>query len=499
MARGVNRIQAGLVSFIALGAFTYGFAFAVFITAIGEPGFFAYFKLDPTSSYTASIEGAINSLFAAGCFAGCLTQGYVGDWLGRKKAIIISQIIALIGGALCAGSVAIGELIACRFIQGVGLGQSLTLASVYLTEVANKNNRGLLSGLTACGLASGYVICSWVGFGAYFATSETVQFRLPLALGCITPCITLAGIYWIPESPRFLVWADRKEEAWEVIRKLHYDSQDPEELVAHAEFQQIVLQVDHDKKERVTYWKMFTVPSWRRRSLIAIFLLYGTQASGILAIGNFQINLYSKLGLSGWLPLLFYCMYALLGTMPNFVCAAFMDRIGRRKLLLIGYPLLTVMLIIEMVLQKYYSFGNSSSKSGMAATVAFLWLYVIVYGGCIDPTQFVYCSEIFPTTLRAKGIALGFGAYFLGAITFTTPAATAAQNIGWKMYLVFIGCNIVTTSLIYFFVPETSNLSLEEIGELFGDEVIVHLTEDGHGIVEDRKMEVDHVELMPIP
>jgi len=128
------------------------------ITGIGEPGFFTYFKLDPTSAYTASIEGALNSLFAAGAFFGCISQGYVSDWLGRKKAIIISQIIALIGGALCAGSVSIGELIACRFIQGVGLGQSLTLASVYLTEVANKNNRGLLSGLTACGLASGYVV-----------------------------------------------------------------------------------------------------------------------------------------------------------------------------------------------------------------------------------------------------------------------------------------------------------------------------------------------------
>lgn len=90
---------------------------------------------------------------------------------------------------------------------------------------------------------------------------------------------------------------------------------------------------------------------------------------------------------------------------------------------------------------------------------------------------------------------MGFAAYFVGAITFTTPAATAARNIGWKMYLVYIVCNIISTVIIYFYVPETSNLSLEEIGELFGDTVVVHLTRDGHGLVEgDKATQVEHVE-----
>jgi hypothetical protein len=78
---------------------------------------------------------------------------------------------------------------------------------------------------------------------------------------------------------------------------------------------------------------MFRVPSWRKRSLIAIFLLFATQSGGVLGIGNFQILMYNSLGLTGWLPLLFYCIYALLPTMLNFACSAVMDRIGRRRLL----------------------------------------------------------------------------------------------------------------------------------------------------------------------
>jgi sugar phosphate permease len=163
------------------------------------------------------------------------------------------------------------------------------------------------------------------------------------------------------------------------------------------------------------------------------------------------------------------------------------------KHVVIGYPVVTVFLIIEMVLQKYYV--GTDSKAGNAACVAILWLYVAVYGFFLDPPQFVYISEIFPTTLRAKGIALGFTAYFLGAITFTTPMATATRNIGWKIYLVFVACNVISIIIIYFYVPETSGLSLEEMGELFGDEVVVHLTSDGHGIVESEKPEVQHFEI----
>lgn len=143
------------------------------VTSIGEPGFYKDLKLDPTSAYTASIIGAVNALFAAGAAAGAITQGFVGDILGRKKAIAIASAIALLGCALCTGSVNVAMLIASRFIHGVGLGMSIVIVALYTTEVANKNNRGFLGGMTAMSLATGYVVCSWVGFGAYFATNST--------------------------------------------------------------------------------------------------------------------------------------------------------------------------------------------------------------------------------------------------------------------------------------------------------------------------------------
>lgn len=162
---------------------------------------------------------------------------------------------------------------------------------------------------------------------------HSLQWRLPLALGCLSPLITLVGAYWLPESPRYLVWVDEKDEAWRVLRILHYDVDDPQEEAAQAELQQITLQVAFDKTQKAGYIAIFRKPSWRKRALITIFLLFATQCTGILAIGNLQVLLYNSLGLTGWLPLLFYAMYTLIGTIPNFLCSIFMENIGRRKLL----------------------------------------------------------------------------------------------------------------------------------------------------------------------
>ena len=121
-------------------------------------------------------------------------------------------------------------------------------------------------------------------------------------------------------------------------------------------------------------------------------------------------------------------------------------------------------------------------------------------------------SEIFPTTIRDKGISLGFFSYFVGAITYTTPSALAFKNMyvgpipkrtctgadrssRWRMYLLYMSLCIISTIIVYFYVPETKQIPIEGIGALFGDEVVVHLSPDGHGIVEDKELPEHGAEL----
>lgn len=155
--------------------------------------------------------------------------------------------------------------------------------------------------------------------------------------------------------------------------------------------------------------------------------------------------------------------------------------------------MIAVVLLINAILQKTYV--GTDHKAGNGACVAFIFMFIAVYSLFIDPPQFVFVSEIFPTAIRPKGIGIAFFAYFVGAITYTAPAAVAFQNIGWRMYMVWFAVTCVSSVLIYFFVPETKGLALEEVGELFGDKVALHLTSDQRGIVEqtDEKNDLPSV------
>jgi hypothetical protein len=135
--------------------------------------------------------------------------------------------------------------------------------------------------------------CAWLSVGTYYSTNLTVTWRLPLALACVGPLALLAGLPFVPgkislpfystflitsiaESPRYLVWCGKNETAWAVISKLHHDPSDPLEDAARAEFTQIVQQVEFDKKEDSGFIQMFKRPSWRHRTLSAMFIMWVT-------------------------------------------------------------------------------------------------------------------------------------------------------------------------------------------------------------------------------
>lgn len=103
--------------------------------------------------------------------------------------------------------------------------------------------------------------------------------------------------------------------------------------------------------------------------------------------------------------------------------------------------------------------------------------FVFFYGFFIDAASFVYSSEVFPTNIRSRGVALATSTYFLACITFVTPGATAIATIGWRYFLVFACLTLVTVIVIYFFFPETKGKSLEELAEVFGDPVAVRLAD----------------------
>lgn len=176
-----------------------------------------------------------------------------------------------------------------------------------------------------------------------------------------------------------------------------------------------------------------------------------------------------------------------------------------------GYFALAGILLAESLLE--WKYLGTNDGPGLAACLVFLFLYIFSYQA-VDAPSFVWATEVWPTTLRAKGVSLLFFAYFVGAITYTTPGALMIKNMsvsehfaayraglislssGWHIYLLYMALCIVSGVIVFFFIPETKGLPMEEIAALFGDEVMVKLSADGHEIIKNDIAEVERVELV---
>lgn len=169
---------------------------------------------------------------------------------------------------------------------------------------------------------------------------------------------------------------------------------------------------------------------------------------------------------------------------------------------MIGFSGCLLALVLEMILLARYK--GTDNRAGQAAAVAFLFIHVGFYGVCIDATTYIYCTEIFPSHLRARGSSLSISGLFFATVVFTCAAPTAFANIGWKFYIVFAITTLMMIVAIWMYWPETKGLSLEEINALFGEEVAVdisHLTAEqraalDEGILHEKGgvAQIEHVE-----
>lgn len=168
-----------------------------------------------------------------------------------------------------------------------------------------------------------------------------------------------------------------------------------------------------------------------------------------------------------------------------------LDKLGRVPILTTGLCGCTVMMIFETAMVATYA--GTPNRGGNAAGVLFLFLYVTFYGGCLDASSYVYCSEIFPTGVRAQGLSTAIMGLFASTLLYTQVAPVAFANIGWRYYLVFIIVPACAVMLFFIYLPETKGLSLEEIAAKFRDEVAVdisHLSEERRRALDESLLAV---------
>ena len=457
---------------MGFGSLSFGYAAAIIATTLGQPSFQTYMNLTEENPKTPGIEGAMNSLFYAGGFFGALFNSWYADRFGRKGSIMTACIVMILSAALCAGSVNVAMFIVFRFFTGWSCVMLLITVPLWIIEIAPPKGRGALGQVHAWMAVAGYLLAAYMGVGFYYYQKGSGnQWRAPLAFQCLPPLITLALQPILPESPRWLLAHGQAERSWKIVERLHRTADDPNSDYARAEFLQIDQQIRLDSSLDSSWRILWTRPSYRKRALIACFLLSSIYSSGTLTISNYGPTLFAGLGFAPSQQLQFQGGIILCSITALSISFLVVDRLPRNVILSVGMLAVSVPLALEAVMTSLYV--GTTNKSGLAAGVAFLYIYIFVYGVFLDGPGYFYANEIFPMHLRSKGTTCCVASWALINIMWSQVSPVAFRTIGWKFYMVFICCCVGSAIVMYFIFPDTLNKPLEEVAALFGDDDLV--------------------------
>ncbi|KAF2741235.1 MFS transporter [Polyplosphaeria fusca] len=498
----INTYNLWVVIFVGFGSISTAYGLAIIGSTVGQPNFYTYFNLaaagEPGYAHTTNMIGGLNGVNSAGAIFGCLVNAWTCEKYGRRRSILIGCTILIVGGAFCAGAYDIAMFLVGRFIAGLGSGILACVVPIYQAEVSTPETRGAMVCVTGICYALGYALAGWLGFGCFFlpADSPHAEFawRFPLAFQIFFPIVVLAGSRFIPYSPRWLLQQDRRDEAFEIVKKLHAHSKDPHHNKAREEFYLIEKQYELDKSMDVRPFEIFRTAPNRRRALVGFLLMWGDQFLGVFVMANYGVLIYASLGLTGYVPLLLNAVWTTVTIPGNIWTALYIDRFGRRTFMLIGSIGTTCSLIFLCALSA--EFLNTENVAGLRAAAFFIFFWIFWWCFFIDATQYVYIAEIFPNHLRPQGVAFGLSAFYLASEICLVGAPVAMNQIGWKFYLVLICPSVVYIVLIYLLFPETKGRTLEEIGALFGD---THVANKWYGLSEEEKQKIAHEALAKHP
>ncbi|EXJ84877.1 hypothetical protein A1O3_05552 [Capronia epimyces CBS 606.96] len=459
-----------VVCFAAFGSLFTGYSLAVFGFTIGQPTFYTSLGLvgdssAPGYSYTNDIIGAANGVFFGTGFFGCFLAGWAGNRFGRVNGFRIASVTGIIGGTLQCGSQSPAMFLVARAVAGLAAGHTMAAMPTYFAEVSPPHSRGLITGAHAIFINLGYCTAGWIGFGCYFTPASEFAWRFPFAVIIIWSSCLLAGSFYVPESPRFLVQHDDHQKALKVLVRLHHDPRDPDDTFAHRELQLIMDSWEAEKEVVRTdgRWRLFTKKANRQRLLLAWLVMVGGQNLGPLVINTYNVLLYGSLGLGPTTSLLLSAVYNTVGLVIACIGGMIADRLGRRRALLSGYVSVTcVFAVLTGMIAKY----NTTPTKGWAATATtFIYIFVTCYNSFVDLNQFTFATEIFPTHVRTQASAIAISGLFLTDILWLNLLPTALATIGWKYYLVFVCLAVVHTIYLFFYLPETGGWHLEEMDQ----------------------------------
>lgn len=457
-----STINLGYLVFLsvvaALGGFLFGYDTAVVSGTIAQVT--EQFGLD------ALQQGWYVGCALIGSIIGVLFAGILSDKFGRKSTMILSAILFSTSAIGCAVSTDFNQLVIYRIIGGVGIGVVSIISPLYISEVAVAQYRGRLVSL--------YQLAVTIGFlGAYLVNYQLLGYSMSnpdvstgwwnlvfvsevwrgmLGMETLPAIMFFIIIFFIPESPRWLILKGKEEKATNILERIYTSSK--EALFQLTETKSVL------SSESKSEWKLLLQPGIRKAVIIGVCIAVLGQFMGVNAVLYYGPSIFENAGLSGGDSLFYQVLVGLVNTLTTVLALVIIDKVGRKKLVYYGVSGMVISLIL---IATYFIYGESWGISSIFLLIFFLF-YVFCCAVSICAVVFVLLSEMYPTRVRGlamsiAGFALWIGTYLIGQLTpwmlqNLTPAGT---------FILFAIMCVPYMLIVWKLVPETTGKSLEEI------------------------------------
>ena len=424
----------------ALGGLLFGFDTGVISGAIH------FIKIE--FNLNAYQEGfAVSNLMIA-CVIGALLAGPIADWTGRKKVLILCAVLFTVSAILSALPRSFTELVIARFIGGMGVGMASVVSPMYIAEISPAKIRGRLVALNQLAIVVGILL-------SYFSNWVLVDTGINnwryMLVAEILPAITfLVGLFFIPESPRWLTKEGLEKEALDVLNVVAGAANSDHELQ----------EVKKSLAEKRTSLKELLHPSLRRVLIVGILFSLFAHITGIDTIIYYGPIIFLESGFKTDSALLASVMIGITNLIFTFVGMAMVDKAGRKFLLLVGLAGMGISMTLV---------GLCMQSDMISAKWTLLWImtYIASFAMSIGVVIWVYLSEIYPTRVRGQALSVATMVLWLGNVILTQLFPVMMERFGGGTFYIFSFICLLAFIFTWTMVKETKGVSLEEIEEMW--------------------------------
>ncbi|KAF2773918.1 putative MFS monosaccharide transporter [Teratosphaeria nubilosa] len=496
-----SKKTTGIAFFAALGGLIYGYNQGMFSQVLTMHSFAV--KTNGYAATTGIGQGLLTSILELGAWVGTLFNGYLADKIGRRATAVVACVVFLIGVIVQACTENKNYVFGGRFVTGLGVGSLSMIVPLYNAELAPPETRGALVAVQQLAITFGIMVSFWIGYGCNFIggtgdSQSNAAWLVPVCLQILPALILMAGmLMFMPQSPRHLINKGREQECLDTLARLRGVSTD--ELKVRIEFLEIKALREFEvirAKEKYPryqdgsfksnfmiglseYASLVTNKSLFKRTMVACLIMTFQQWNGINAINYYAPFIFDGFNLSGnTTSLLATGVVGILEFLFTIPAVLYVDKFGRKTILIAGaIGMASCHFIVAGIIGAYGGDGGAHWDQHRAAgwvAIVFVWIYCANFGYSWGPVAWIVVSEVFPLSMRAKGVSLGGSSNWLNnfAVGLSTSPFIAASNFGT---FIFFGCMTVLGGLfVFFLVPETKGRTLEEMDEIFGEVGFAH-------------------------